>query len=293
MTNDMATTITAIVIDQNEKEAFVQKNGITYKIISDNDVTIGDTLKGFVYTDKQDNAVFTTEIPEINKDAFGWGTVVKVNRKLGVFVDVGWQDKDVVVSMDDLPAEGRLWPREGDVLFLSIKVDDKKRIWGDLADEEKFFAEYIQGTKDMHNQDLSGTVFHLKKSGTYLITEDKNILFVHPSERDKEPRLGQNVSCRVVGIREDGVLYASMQPRAHEVIEDDALMLLEMLKRSEDGSIPFHNKTDPEEIKKQFGISKGQFKRAVGRLMKKNFVYQDEEGTKLKEDYKEDQDINK
>ncbi|MDN6295406.1 MAG: S1-like domain-containing RNA-binding protein [Alkalibacterium sp.] len=293
MTNDMATTITAIVIDQNEKEAFVQKNGITYKIISDNDVTIGDTLKGFVYTDKQDNAVFTTEIPEINKDTFGWGTVVKVNRKLGVFVDVGWQDKDVVVSMDDLPAEGRLWPREGDVLFLSIKVDDKKRIWGDLADEEKFFAEYIQGTKDMHNQDLLGTVFHLKKSGTYLITEDKNILFVHPSERDKEPRLGQNVSCRVVGIREDGVLYASMQPRAHEVIEDDALMLLEMLKRSEDGSIPFHNKTDPEEIKKQFGISKGQFKRAVGRLMKKNFVYQDEEGTKLKEDYKEDQDINK
>lgn len=293
MTNDMATTITGIVIDQNEKEAFVQKNGITYKIISDNDVTIGDTLKGFVYTDKQDNAVFTTEIPEINKDTFGWGTVVKVNRKLGVFVDVGWQDKDVVVSMDDLPAEGRLWPREGDVLFLSIKVDDKKRIWGDLADEEKFFAEYIQGTKDMHNQDLSGTVFHLKKSGTYLITEDKNILFVHPSERDKEPRLGQNVSCRVVGIREDGVLYASMQPRAHEVIEDDALMLLEMLKRSEDGSIPFHNKTDPEEIKKQFGISKGQFKRAVGRLMKKNFVYQDEEGTKLKEDYKEDQDINK
>ncbi|MDN6327125.1 MAG: S1-like domain-containing RNA-binding protein [Alkalibacterium sp.] len=293
MTNDMATTITGIVIDQNEKEAFVQKNGITYKIISDNDVTIGDTLKGFVYTDKQDNAVFTTEIPEINKDTFGWGTVVKVNRKLGVFVDVGWQDKDVVVSMDDLPAEGRLWPREGDVLFLSIKVDDKKRIWGDLADEEKFFAEYIQGTKDMHNQDLLGTVFHLKKSGTYLITEDKNILFVHPSERDKEPRLGQNVSCRVVGIREDGVLYASMQPRAHEVIEDDALMLLEMLKRSEDGSIPFHNKTDPEEIKKQFGISKGQFKRAVGRLMKKNFVYQDEEGTKLKEDYKEDQDINK
>ncbi|GEK90965.1 CvfB family protein [Alkalibacterium kapii] len=293
MTNDMATTIIAIVTDKNDKEAFVQKNGITYKVISDDDVTIGSTLRGFVYTDKQNNAVFTTDIPEITKETFGWGTVVKVNRKLGVFVDVGWQDKDVVVSMDDLPAEGRLWPKEGDKLFLSIKVDRKNRIWGDLADEEKLFDDYIEGTKEMHNQDVSGIVFHLKKSGTYIMTDEKYILFVHPSERDKEPRLGQEVSGRIIGVREDGVLYASMQPRAHEMIEDDALMLLEMLKRSENGSIPFHNKTEPEVIKKQFGISKGQFKRAVGRLMKKNIVYQDENGTKLKQDYKENLKIDK
>ncbi|SFB87974.1 hypothetical protein SAMN04488102_101237 [Alkalibacterium subtropicum] len=289
MNKDLATVITAIVTDKNDKESFVQKNGITYKVISGDEVSVGDTLKGFVYVDKQDQAVFTTDLPEINKETFGWGTVVKVNRKLGVFVDVGWQDKDVVVSMDDLPAEGRIWPKEGDKLYLSIKVDDKNRIWGDLADEEKFFEDYVEGTKQMHNQDVTGIVFHLKKSGTYVLTEDKHILFVHPSERDEEPRLGQTVSGRIIGLREDGVLYASMHPRAHEVIEEDALMLLEMLKRSEDGRIPFHNKTEPELIKKQFGISKGQFKRAVGRLMKKGLVSQDEEGTKLIKDPEDEQ----
>lgn len=289
MNKDLATIITAIVTDKNDKETFVQKNGITYRVVSEDEVSVGDTLKGFVYIDKQDQAVFTTDLPEINKETFGWGTVVKVNRKLGVFVDVNWQDKDIVVSMDDLPAEGRLWPKEGDKLFVSIKVDDKDRIWGDLADEEKFFEEYVEGTKQMHNQDVTGIVFHLKKSGTYIITEDKYILFVHPSEQDQEPRLGQEVSGRIIGVREDCVLYASRQPRAHEVIEDDALMLLEMLKRSEDGRIPFHNKTEPELIKKQFGISKGQFKRAVGRLMKKGLVTQDEEGTKLIKDPADEQ----
>lgn len=281
MNKDLVTEITAIVTDTNEKEAFVQKSGITYKVISNDEVNVGDTIKGFVYIDKQDQKVFTTEVPEINKETFGWGTVVKVNRKLGVFVDINWQDKDVVVSMDDLPAEGRLWPKDGDKLYLSIKVDDKDRIWGNLADEEKFFEDYVEGTKQMHNQDVKGITFHLKKSGTYAITEDKHILFVHPSERDEEPRLGQEITGRVIGLREDGVLYTSMQPRAHEVIDDDALMLLEMLKRSEDHHIPFHNKTDPERIKTQFGISKGQFKRAVGRLMKNGLVTQDETGTKL------------
>ncbi|WP_423189540.1 CvfB family protein [Alkalibacterium sp. f15] len=281
MNIDLATEITAIVTDVNEEEAFVQKNGVTYKVLSEDDVSIGDTLKGFVYIDKQDQAVFSTVIPEINKETFGWGTVVKVNRTLGVFVDVDWQDKDVVVSIDDLPAEGRLWPKEGDQLYLSIKVDNKDRIWGNLADEEKFFEDYVEGTKQMQNENVTGIVFHLKKTGTYVITEDKYILFVHPSEQDKEPRLGQEVSGRVIGLREDGVLYTSMQPRAHEVIDDDAMMLLEMLKRSEDHSIPFHNKTDPELIKKQFNISKGQFKRAVGRLMKQGLVTQDETGTKL------------
>ncbi|OJF89708.1 S1 RNA-binding domain-containing protein [Alkalibacterium sp. 20] len=281
MNKDLATEITAIVTDKNEEEAFVQKNGVTYKVLSEDDIAIGDTLKGFVYIDMQDQAVFSTVIPEINKETFGWGTVVKVNRTLGVFVDVDWQDKDVVVSIDDLPAEGRLWPKEGDQLYLSIKVDNKDRIWGNLADEEKFFEDYVEGTKKMQNENVMGTVFHLKKTGTYVITEDKYILFVHPSEQDKEPRLGQEVSGRVIGLREDGVLYTSMQPRAHEVIDDDALMLLEMLKRSEDHSIPFHNKTDPELIKKQFNISKGQFKRAIGRLMKQGLITQDETGTKL------------
>lgn len=290
MNNKLAAELTAIVTDKNEDQLFVQKNGLTYKVLSDDQAEVGDVLKGFAYADKQDTLVFTTDLPAIRPGTYGWGEVVKANRKLGVFVDIGWKDKDVVVSMDDLPAEGRLWPKEGNRLLVSVRVDEKDRIWGVLAEEADFFNDYIQGTKDMHNKDVTGTVFHLKKSGTYAITDEKLILFIHPSERESEPRLGETISGRVIGLREDGVLYASLKPRAHEVMEEDAMMLLEVLKRSEDGEIPFHNKTDPEIIKTQFGISKGQFKRAVGRLMKKNLVTQDEHGTRLTETSPEDKE---
>lgn len=281
MNTNLANEMTGIVIDKNDDQLFVQKNGVTYKVLSNETAEIGDVLQGFAYSDKSGQLVFTTKIPTIQQNIYGWGEVVKVNHNLGVFVDIDWEDKDVVVSMDDLPTEGRLWPKEGNKLFVSVSVDAKDRIWGVLADDELFFDDYVEGTKDMHNHNVTGVVFHLKKSGTYAITEDKHILFIHPSEREKEPRLGETVTGRVIGLREDGVLYTSLKPRAHEVMEEDSLMLLEMLKRSSDHSIPFHNKTDPEVIKTQFGISKGQFKRAVGRLMKQGLVEQDNFGTNL------------
>lgn len=281
MNTNLANEMNGIVIDKNDDQLFVQKNGVTYKVLSEVTAEIGDVLQGFAYTDKSGQLVFITEIPDIQQNIYGWGEVVKVNHNLGVFVDINWPDKDVVVSMDDLPTEGRLWPKEGNKLFVSVSVDSKDRIWGELADDEIFFDDYVEGTKEMHNDNVTGIAFHLKRSGTYAITEDKHILFIHPSEREKEPRLGETVSGRVIGLREDGILYTSLKPRAHEVMEEDSLMLLEMLKRSSDHTIPFHNKTDPDIIKTQFGISKGQFKRAVGRLMKQGLVEQDDEGTKL------------
>ncbi len=51
-------------------------------------------------------------------------------------------------------------------------------------------------------------------------------------------------------------------------------MLLAALQHNADGRLPFTDKSDPSEIKVYFGISKGQFKRAVGHLMKAGLVVQ-------------------
>ncbi len=53
------------------------------------------------------------------------------------------------------------------------------------------------GTEQMKNQDVTGTVYRLKLAGTYLLTDDFYIGFVHPSERYQEPRLGEVVKGRV------------------------------------------------------------------------------------------------
>ena len=69
-----------------------------------------------------------------------------------------------------------------------------------------------------------------------------------------------------------GSLNLSLKPRAYQAIGEDAQMLLEMLRRTPDHTLPFTDKSDPEAIRQEFGISKGQFKRAVGHLLKARLV---------------------
>lgn len=283
MSQVLGEKIITIVTDKNEEQTFVQKEGVTYKVTSEDAQTLelGETVEGFAYVDKENQPSFTTTIPEVRIGHYGWGEVVETRRDLGVFVDVGWPNKDVAISMDELSEITQLWPKAGDQLFLTLEVDEQKRMWGKLAEEDEFYNRSKNGTVDLHNKDIAGVVFKLRKSGSYIYTDEHYIAFIHPSEREREPRLGERVEGRVIGLREDGVLYMSLLPRAYEVMDEDAAMLLEVLKRAPEHHIPFHDKSDAEAIRKQFGISKGQFKRAVGRLMKQRLVEQDQTGTKL------------
>ena len=133
-------------------------------------------------------------IPTIQVDHYDFGTVVGVRRDLGVFVDIGLPNKDIVVSLDDLPSLKHLWPQKGDRLMMALKVDEKNRIWGQLADEGVFEAIANRPDPRMKNKDVKATVSRLKMAGTFAITDDYCLGFIHPSERDQEPRLGQQVS---------------------------------------------------------------------------------------------------
>jgi len=283
MNEILGTVNTAMITDKNNENLFAQKEGTTIKVLDEAvaNYDIGDMITGFIYINKNDDFVMMTDVPPIKRGAYGWGEVVSVKRDLGVFVDVGWLEKDLVVSLDDLPAFTNVWPRTGDRLNLSVTVDDKNRMWGQLAEIDDFIDKAPTGTEEMHNEDISGTVVSSLKAGSYVYLDNNCIGFVHPSERDTEPRLGEYINGRVIGLRDDGVLYLSLFPRAHEVLDEDAAMIFEVLKRSNDYRIPYHDKSDPDDIRAFFGISKGQFKRAVGRLMKNNLVKQDKEGTYL------------
>lgn len=270
--------VDAVMIDENDHDYFVQpaRNGQTYRLPKDESpqaLHIGGSVRGFVYENENHQLQMTCQhIPTIQVDHYDFGTVVGVRRDLGVFVDIGLPNKDIVVSLDDLPSLKHLWPQKGDRLMMALKVDEKNRIWGQLADEGVFEAIANRPDPRMKNKDVKATVYSLKMAGTFAITDDYCLGFIHPSERDQEPRLGQQVSARVIGLSSHGSLNLSLKPRAYQAIGEDAQMLLEMLRRTPDHTLPFTDKSDPEKIRQEFGISKGQFKRAVGHLLKARLV---------------------
>ena len=282
MNHLLATVISGLVIDENEKYYFVQKEGHTFRVYKEELVSsIGQMVEGFTYLNQKQQLAMTTKIPKVRQGHYAFSKVTEVRKDLGVFLDIGLPDKEMVLSLDELPTLTNLWPKVGDELLIGLRVDDKARIWATLADEKIFKAMSRKANESMHNQNVQARVYRLKMAGTYVLTQDFYLGFIHPTERYAEPRLGELVDARVIGLREDGVLYLSMKPRSYEAISEDAQMILAYLNQSASKSMPYTDKSSPEEIKQLFGISKGQFKRALGHLMKQNLIEQVDGKTNL------------
>lgn len=279
----LGTIVTGLVTDENANFYFIQKDGLTFALAkTEGDYTLGQMVAGFAYTDSKQKLRLTTKDIKARQDSYGWGTVSNVRRDLGVFVDIGLPDKEIVVSLDVLPELKDLWPKKGDQLYLNLSVDAKDRIWGHPAQAEIFQVMAAKAYDNMQNQQLRAIVYRLKLSGTFVYLPDNNMLgFIHPSERYTEPRLGEVLDVRVIGFREiDRTLNLSVKPRSFEMLENDAQMILTYLKGN-GGFMTLNDKSTPEDIKATFGISKGQFKKALGGLMKLQKIKQDANGTQL------------
>lgn len=279
----LATFLTGMVTDENKDFYFVQKDGTTFALAkSEGQHQVGDMIKGFAYTDMHQKARLTTINVTATRSTYGWGVVTDVRKDLGIFVDTGLPDKQIVVSLDVLPEMKELWPKKDDKLYVRLDVDKKDRIWAIPAEPEVFQKMAGPAYNNMQNQNWSAIVYRLKLSGTFVYLPENNMLgFIHPSERYNEPRLGQVLNARVIGFREvDRTLNLSLKSRSFEMLENDAQMILTYLENN-GGFMTLNDKSSPADIKATFGISKGQFKKALGGLMKAKKIKQDQFGTEL------------
>lgn len=72
-------------------------------------------------------------------------------------------------------------------------------------------------------------------------------------------------------------LPLSLREKAYLQINTDAEKILKMLEE-EGGRIPFNDKADPEYIREATGMSKNEFKRAVGNLYKQRLIVIEPDG---------------
>lgn len=184
------------IIDKNDKAYYVQIDGITYELkkheITQDDIPkIGDVVEGFIYDNKDHDREMTQFLPFAQPDQYGWGKVTEVRPGLGVFVDVGLPDKDVVVSMDDLPREKERWPRRDDRLLVRLETDYKDRIWAKLADGDIFDQLAANFPRGMNNQNVFGTVYASRDIGAFVLTNDYYLGFIYESQMPRPMRLGE------------------------------------------------------------------------------------------------------
>ena len=103
------------------------------------------------------------------------------------------------------------------------------------------------------------------------------------SDIHTELKIGQSTKGFVKKIREDGKLDISLIQQGYEnAIQSITDQLKEKLDASPYGFLPFHDKTSPELIQSEFGMSKKNFKKALGALFKSGYAEKAEGGFKKK-----------
>lgn len=243
---------------------------------------IGEEIEVFLYQDKKGRIAASMTIPPLTGGRFAWCTVVETKPELGIFIDIGLS-KDILIHRTDLPKVQAVWPLPGDELYCTLKIDNYGNLLGKIAKESDLQPLFKPASMKDFNKNVTGRVYRTLRSGTFVITEEGYRGFIHASQRKIEPRLGQRVSGRIIDVKADGAVNISLLERSHEVIGKDAEKIYRYLIKH-GGKMPYGDRSTPDDIVRQFGISKSAFKRALGHLLKMNKVEQKNGWTYLRED---------
>lgn len=279
-------TIHAMTVEKYTRVGFLLKKDLDELMLFAENATkeliVGDVIDVFIYQDKENVLRATMIIPTVTFNTFDWAEVIEVVPHYGAFVSIGLP-REILVPYDALPLYKSAWPTMGDKLYVSLTRDKQERLLGVLGSEESFDDVYEFAMDVKLNDEITGRVIRVDREGTVIITDNTHHRgFIHHTEMEREPRLGELVTGRVIEVKEDGSINASLLPLKHERIDTDADIILNYLQEA-DGMMPFTDKSNPDDIRIIFKMSKSNFKRALGRLMKNRKITQADGKTVLVE----------
>ena len=220
------------------------------------DIEVGTLIDAFVYIDAHKRMAATMAKPLLTLNQSGWLTVVSRHPKLGVFLNLGI-NKDVLLSADELPLEQSLWPDVDDQLYVSLRF--KNRLFVSLLEPPTKHIELDMGSK------VEAIIYKYTVGGIKLVTDDLVHVYVHESQYDLKPRVGERVQVKIIYHSEKGY-SGSISPQKEMKRLDDADLIYAYVETH--GTLPLDATSSPEAIAKYFNMSKKAFKRALGHLYK-------------------------
>lgn len=241
----------------------------------------GDKVEVFLFVDSRGRLTATTTMPKVTVGEYGWVPVVDTKPGVGIFLDIGIS-KDILLGEEDLPVMKSVWPQKGDLLYITLRVNRNNMIYARMATDPVIQEISINATRRDFNKNVHGYIYRTARVGSWIITAEGFKGFIHESQRRTEPRIGEKVEGRIIDVKEDGSVNISMLPRKQEALDEDSEKIMNYLELR-NGAMPYHDKSMAEDIQERFGMSKGSFKRALGRLMKEDKIYQENNWTYLKQ----------
>ena len=222
----------------------------------------GDTLDVFIYKDSRDRLIATIREPLLQ---VGQTAVLKVLQvtKIGAFLDWGLE-KDLLLPYHEQTSR----VREGQECLVALYVDKSSRLCATM----KVYHYLSTRTPYVKGDSVKGRVYEISdRFGVFVAVDDKYSALIPAREASGKYRPGEVLDLRVSEVKEDGKMNVTDRQKAYIQINEDAESVLSIIEEFA-GVLPFDDKASPEVIKREFGLSKNAFKRAVGHLLKEGKI---------------------
>lgn len=226
-------------------------------------LNFGDKIKVFLYKDSKDRLIATVHEPKMTLGDYAAVRVKEVG-KIGAFLDWGLE-KDLFLPYKEMTAK----VMAQDEILVRLYIDKSGRLCASM----KGIYDLLRLDPPYKKDDIvKGRVYEFSDNfGAFIAVDDLYSGRIANHEDHSFLHIGEVIEAKVLAVKEDGKLDLTLREKAYIQMDADSEKLLELLD-SYSGVLPFTEKASPEVIKREAGLSKNAFKRAVGHLYKKRKI---------------------
>ena len=225
-------------------------------------ISEGDPLEVFVYLDSSDRMIATVRESALTLGSFAVLPVKEVNR-VGAFLDWGLE-KDLLLPFHEQTRR----VKAGEEVLAALYIDKSGRLCATM----NVYPYLFQNSPYQIGDTVHARIYEISENfGVFAAVDDRYSALIPRQEAAGDYFIGDIIEARVTAVKEDGKLNLSTRKKAYLQLEEDAELVMRVIDEF-DGVLPFGDKTTPEVIRREFGLSKNAFKRAVGHLLKQGRV---------------------
>ena len=224
---------------------------------------IGDDIKVLIYHDSDNRLIATTQIAKAVVGDIVKMKVVEVTKQ-GAFLDWGLM-KDLFVPVSKQLSGMRL----GAEYLVKLYLDE---MTGRVAATEKIDAVLKNDNLTVNEKDIvSLIVYRQTELGYAMIINNQHIGLLHTNEIYRDLVIGEKLEGFIKTIRPDNKIDVVLGKPGFQKVEDEGAKVVRLLQEH-DGYLPYHDKSEPQEIYDFFGMSKKVFKMTIGGLYKQQKI---------------------
>ena len=224
---------------------------------------IGDEVEVFLYNDSEDRIIATTLKPEAQVGECAYLKVVSTS-KFGAFLDWGLP-KDLLVpfSEQQKPME------KGYSYTVYLFVDEETERIAASTKLEQHLSVDVSGFKPQQEVDL--LIYGKSDLGFKAVINGTHLGQLFEGETFQRLHFGEQLKGYIRQVRVDGKIDLMLQLPSELTRDNLSEAIIDHLRQN-DGVSTLTDKSPPDDIYQAFGVSKGSYKKALGKLYKQRRI---------------------